>query len=107
MYMYLAICGNVRSLAVVSFNQPGTFMLTGADDGHVFVVDARCTENFKCLGFVGESSYKTAAMSHIRIHVHVCARGGHKLYNMMIYMDVIRFERGCVRESIVEVLLYL
>ena len=48
--------GNMRSLAVVSFNQPGTFMLTGADDGHVFVVDARCTENFKCLGFVGEFS---------------------------------------------------
>ena len=54
------------------FDQDGMYLITGGDDKNVFVLDARPSSNFTCLGFTGEIShlYKSHSFSFL-----VC--GGH------------------------------
>ena len=39
------------------FDQDGMYLITGGDDKNVFVLDARPSSNFTCLGFTGEISH--------------------------------------------------
>lgn len=37
------------------FDQLGNFLLCSSDDGHVFLMDGRASENFKVLGHTGKA----------------------------------------------------
>ena len=40
-----------------SYDWSGQIYVTGSNDGHVFVCDARVTNNFKVLGHTGKQSF--------------------------------------------------
>ena len=55
--MLIIVCRStsISHLLSHSFSYNGHFLLTGSDDGHVFVTDGRAVKNFETLGYVGES----------------------------------------------------
>ena len=49
------------------FDEEGRYLLTGADDGHVFVVDARPSSGFKILGQTRESQHFQIQIQFVNI----------------------------------------
>ncbi|XP_018407904.1 PREDICTED: cilia- and flagella-associated protein 43 [Nanorana parkeri] len=64
------------------FDQKGNFLLTGAADGHIFIVDARPSSCFQVLGYtvvggdiLSLSSLSTVDSQHVKVLALVCPMG--------------------------------